>query len=159
MQNNIWINDKNYEYLKLGDICYFKIGQDIGINSETVIYPIIANSPKIYGYSDASNCPACITISRIGDVGDISKYDTPIWLAIRVITLIVKCLTKVNQLYLYYYLKTLKSEFVKRANGAAQLNLSPINIENIAIPVPSLANQEKIVNILNKLNNLTTNFQ
>lgn len=101
--------------MKLGDICYFKIGQDMGINSETVIYPIIANSPKIYGYSDASNCPACITISRIGDVGDISKYDTPIWLAIRVIALIIKCLTKVNQLYLYYYLKTLKSEFVKRA--------------------------------------------
>ncbi|MBQ3621533.1 restriction endonuclease subunit S [bacterium] len=47
----------------------------------------------------------------------------------------------------------------KACKGAAQLNLSPINIENIAIPVPSLANQEKNVNILNKFNNLTTNFQ
>ncbi|MFL2957497.1 MAG: restriction endonuclease subunit S [Candidatus Thalassarchaeaceae archaeon] len=52
--------------------------------------------------------------------------------------------------YLYYAIKNVNSELVAKASGSAQPNLSQEKIKAMSIPVPSLEEQQRIVNILDE---------
>tara|TARA_R110002049_G_scaffold209615_2_gene380528 strand:+ start:6486 stop:7688 length:1203 start_codon:yes stop_codon:yes gene_type:complete len=51
-------------------------------------------------------------------------------------------------LYLFYYLKSIKSQLIGRGVGAAQPNISGSIIKNTKIPLPPLPIQQKIANVL-----------
>lgn len=53
--------------------------------------------------------------------------------------------------FLYYLIASLRKEIEDRAYGGAQPNISPTLIETIQIPLPPLAEQERIVAKLDKL--------
>src|SRR5690606_16946281 len=56
-----------------------------------------------------------------------------------------------NKKFLYYLIASLRKEIEDRAYGGAQPNISPTLIETIQIPLPPLAEQERIVAKLDKL--------
>ena len=82
----------------------------------------------------------------------IYEEDTEALLNQRVAKLIPSNL--INNLYLYYYLNTLRSIILQRAMGVAQPNISPKEIEDMIIFLPLLETQIKIVQILDQAQRL-----
>ncbi len=82
----------------------------------------------------------------------IYEEDTEALLNQRVAKLIPSNL--INNLYLYYYLNTLRSIILQRAMGVAQPNISPKEIEDMIIFLPLLETQIKIARILDQAQRL-----
>lgn len=82
----------------------------------------------------------------------IYEEDTEALLNQRVAKLIPSNL--INNLYLYYYLNTLRSIILQRAMGVAQPNISPKEIEDMIIFLPLLETQIKIAQILDQAQRL-----
>lgn len=82
----------------------------------------------------------------------IYEEDTEALLNQRVAKLIPSNL--INNLYLYYYLNTLRSIILQRAMGVAQPNISPKEIEDMIIFLPLLETQIKIAQILDQARRL-----
>jgi type I restriction enzyme S subunit len=61
------------------------------------------------------------------------------------------CENNILPKYLYYFLSNYSEKFLSSAIGAAVQNLSKSQIENTEIPVPSLQEQEKIVERIDKV--------
>ncbi|MEY3242565.1 MAG: hypothetical protein RIR11_4004 [Bacteroidota bacterium] len=61
---------------------------------------------------------------------------------------LIKSTEKTNQKYLIYYLNVLKSQIKQIAQGAARPNISTNEISNLQIPLPPLATQKRIAEIL-----------
>lgn len=63
-------------------------------------------------------------------------------------------LTRVNPVFLFFWLGTLEKEIFSKAYGAAQPNISPSKIASFSIKLPSLETQAKIVSVLEKAEQL-----
>ncbi|PTB90999.1 type I restriction endonuclease subunit R, partial [Marivirga lumbricoides] len=61
---------------------------------------------------------------------------------------------QVNEVYLYYYLKSIKSELIGKGVGGAQPNISGSIIKKTEIPLPPLPIQERIAEILDAADTL-----
>lgn len=61
--------------------------------------------------------------------------------------------SKVNKIYLHYLLATdsVKKQLEARASGTRQRNISPENIYDVSVDLPSIEEQEKIASILTKI--------
>lgn len=57
----------------------------------------------------------------------------------------------VTQKYLFYFLLSYKEEFVKMGGGGAQPNISKEKIISTLIPVPPIAEQNRIANVIERL--------
>ncbi|WP_158652541.1 restriction endonuclease subunit S [Helicobacter felis] len=66
---------------------------------------------------------------------------------------------KVDINFLFYWLNKIKSQWHKLAQSGSQANLNTDLIRGVQIPLPPLALQEKIVEILDQFNALTTDLQ
>lgn len=94
-------------------------------------------------------------IAMVGaTIGKVAFLDFEACTNQNVAALYPKDLKKLNTSYLYYACRNLYEKFLDYANGKfAMANLN--YIKNLEIPVPSMIEQEKIVNILDKFENLT----
>jgi type I restriction enzyme S subunit len=61
---------------------------------------------------------------------------------------------KVDENYLYYFLSSYKTEFIKLGVGGAQPNISAGIIKNIQIPLPPLSEQKRIADLLDAADSL-----
>lgn len=61
---------------------------------------------------------------------------------------------KVDENYLYYFLSSYKTEFIKLGVGGAQPNISAGIIKNIKIPLPPLPEQKRIADLLDAADSL-----
>lgn len=61
---------------------------------------------------------------------------------------LIRATEKMNQKYLLHYFNILKSQIFQIAQGAAQPNISTGQIEELLIPLPPLATQKRIADIL-----------
>ena len=59
-----------------------------------------------------------------------------------------------NNIFVYNWLKTIKPELIKKANGSTFLEISKNEVENILIKIPSYAEQTKIANFLSLIDQL-----
>jgi len=68
----------------------------------------------------------------------------------------MKCLKK----FFYYYLSSakVKSSLISKKNRSSQGYIKAGSIENLLIPLPSIAKQERIISILDKFDTLTTDI-
>ena len=90
---------------------------------------------------------------NIGRVARMDKLHLPAALNQRVARLTVNDVSMLLEDYLYYFLTSslFRTALSTSGRGAAQQNVSPATINEIAIPLPSLPEQKRIARFLDKL--------
>ena len=127
-----------------GDVPKPGVSKNKTQNFTVPIYTNGVENEGLYGYTNNARVyePA-VTISARGTIGATFRRYTPFYPAIRLITAVPnKDLLCID--YLYYALKTL----TVGNSGTSIPQLTIPNIKNIVIPVPSLSEQQRIVDYL-----------
>ena len=137
------------EWKKLGDVCEIQRGVRVirkDLEGEGII-PVFQNSLIPLGFYKMSNYPENTPfVISAGAAGDIGFSTIPFWAADDCL-----CLSNFKGLiskYSYYYLLVKQSLLKSRVRKASVPRLSRTEVENINIPIPSLAVQARIVGIL-----------
>jgi type I restriction-modification system DNA methylase subunit len=130
----------------LGEVCNFKNGK--GIKKDTLVkgeYPVIGGGQNPMGFHNEYNVDEnTILCSSSGAyAGFISKYYKKVW-ASDCFSIIPK-INLINNIYLYYLLKTIQDKIYKLQTGTAQPHIYSKDLQNIKIPIPSLQLQKEIV--------------
>lgn len=160
---------EGWEYKKLGEICDFRSGFAFKSNKFTKIgEPIIRISDIQNEEIDDSNLVYFDPKSYTEDLSKYLIYPDDILIAMsggttgklgintsnrtfylnQRVGVFRENKKYLNHRYLFYYLHTKSEESLKIAAGAAQPNLSTAQIKSFLIPVPSLSEQQSIVDYL-----------
>jgi type I restriction-modification system DNA methylase subunit/restriction endonuclease S subunit len=146
-------DEEDIEWMELSEVCEFKNGK--GIKKDTLIdgeYPVIGGGKKPLGYHNEYNRNenTILCSSSGANSGYISKYKTKVW-ASDCFSIKSKKTDILVEQYLYYYLICIQTKIYTLQNGAGQPHVYSKDLEKIKIPIPSIENQNKIVEILDKL--------
>lgn len=152
--NHLITNARNSRILKLGEVCEFVRGirvtkKDLN-NGKYLVYQ---NSLKPLGNYDKANCSANSTFIIVGgSAGSIGYSYDDFWAADDCFY----CKTNENVInrFIYYILINKQNELLSKVRKASVPRISRNDIENIEIPLPPLDEQERIVRILDSLNEL-----
>lgn len=134
--------------------------------NEKFSVPILSNGigeKSLYGWTDKPKISKpSLTISARGTIGWTSYRDKPFFPIIRLLVLTPKI--KINLKYAYYFMKTIENNYKVPPAGIPQLT-KPM-VENVQFPIPypnnpdkSLAEQARIVSILDEFDALTNSLQ
>ena len=143
------------EYKKLGEVAELKRGIRVVRSqlSEGGTIPVFQNSLKPLGYHTESNCLAKTAfVICAGAAGEIGFSDIPFWAADDCHYFI--CPENLNSRYLYYFLCAKREHLLSKVRKASIPRLAREFIENLSIPLPPLAEQERIVAILDRFDSL-----
>ena len=125
--------------------------------SGTGRYAVFQNSMTPLGYFDNSNVDGDSTfIISAGAAGEIGYSSVDFWAADDIYYFIPS--TMVCSKYLYYFLLTKQSAIKGQVRRASVPRLAKSAFAKIQIPIPSLAEQHRIVSILDKFDTLTTSI-
>ena len=120
--------------------------------------PILSNGineKAIYGWTNISKIDKpSLTISARGTIGWTSYRDRPFFPIVRLLVLIPQI--EINLKYAYYFMKSIENNYKVAKVGIPQLT-KPM-IKNISIPLPPIAEQERIVAILDKFDTLVNSI-
>ena len=120
------------------------------IRTEEYTIPIYANAEQnegLYGFTDkAREHRPCVTVAARGTIGYTAIRTEPFLPVVRLIT-VVPDLDKISLRYLYYALKTCKTE----SSGTSIPQLTVPNLKKNSISVCSLNEQEHISDVLDKV--------
>lgn len=152
---------KDVVWKTLGEVFNIFAGGDVPkdafseVETEEFCIPILSNgigSKALYGWTNVAkiNQPS-LTISARGTIGWASFQNNPFFPIVRLLVLTPKI--ELNLKYAYYFMKSIESNYKIPESGIPQLT-KPM-IKDISIPIPPLAEQEKIVAILDKFDTLT----
>ena len=154
--------ESKISYFKLKELVDFIVGGDVPknqfskIKTEDYKIPIYSNGIEensLYGFTNIARVlERSITISARGTIGYVSIKEEPYYPIVRLICLIPKS-DKLNLDYLYYYLQQYKFSYVK--TGIPSLTRDMIS--NIELPLPNIEIQNKVVEVLDKFQNLISN--
>lgn len=142
-------------WMKLGDIADIKRG--IRVVKKQLItegkYPVYQNSLEPMGYFNKYNCEAETTyVISAGAAGEIGFCNKKFWAADDCLIFIDT--KNVNNKFIYYSLLVRKNILLANVRKASIPRLSRIVVENLIIPVPPLAIQQRIVDILDRFDTL-----
>lgn len=152
--NHLITNARNSRIFKLGEVGEFVRGirvtkKDLN-NGKYLVYQ---NSLKPLGNYDKANCSANSTFIIVGgSAGSIGYSYDDFWAADDCFY----CKTNENVInrFIYYILINKQNELLSKVRKASVPRISRNDIENIEIPLPPLDEQERIVRILDSLNEL-----
>lgn len=147
------------EWRVLGEICEIKRGKRLVKNEleEVGKYPVYQNSMTPLGYYHQFNFDGDNTfIICAGAAGEIGYMSENFWAADDVSVLTVP--SNLMSRYLYHFLLTKQNSIKSKVRRASVPRLSKISFENIKIPVPTLSEQKRIVEILDSFDKLTSNL-
>ena len=146
---------KKYELIKLGELCKIQRGVRVVKKQleESGEYPVYQNSLEPLGFYDKSNYPANTSFIICGGAaGSIGFSNVEFWAADDCFCFVSS--DNLNDKYLFYVLKANQIYFDSRVRKAGVPRLSRNSIENFEMALPSLAEQERIVSILDKFDTL-----
>ena len=153
-------DDRNWEWKTLGEICEINRGVRV-VRSELEQegkYPVYQNSLAPLGYYDKCNYPANTTfIISAGAAGKVGYSDVDFWAADD--CLCIKCPEALNAKFLFYYMLDKQDFFLSQVRHASVPRMSRTIVENFKLPIPSLAEQARIVAILDKFEKLITSME
>ena len=89
-----------------------------------------------------------LLFAMYGSVGKIAFTQVKVSTNQAILGINIKDESKLYDRYLYYWLLRKKHEFLHLANGVTQKNLSTTFVRNLEIPLPPIASQRRIANIL-----------
>ncbi|MEY3067170.1 MAG: hypothetical protein RLZZ532_3962, partial [Cyanobacteriota bacterium] len=89
-----------------------------------------------------------LLFAMYGSVGKIAFTQVKVSTNQAILGINIKDESKLYDRYLYYWLLRKKHEFLHLANGVTQKNLSTTFVRNLEIPLPPIASQRRIADIL-----------
>jgi type I restriction-modification system DNA methylase subunit len=141
--------------MKLGDLVTIKRGKSL---PKTKIikgdYPVISGTKNILNYHNTFNYDANNTIfmARVGSAGDVLIQTGKVYLTD--LSFAIEPKKNINNIFLFLYLdinyKTVKK--LCSSNGAPNINAT-ILLNKLNICIPSIEDQEKVVKMIEKINN------
>ena len=137
--------------VKLKDIADIKRGIRVVKSqlSETGKYAVYQNSMQPLGYYNKSNCSGNTAfIITAGAAGEVGYSYNDFWAADD--CMFFDCSEILNSRYLFFVLCSQQDYLSTKVRRASVPRLSRANIENIKIPLPPLAEQERIVAVLDR---------
>lgn len=161
---------EGWKYKRLGDICEilngfaFKSSEYVPSGIRVIRITNVQkgrvedNDPKFYPFSSKDELERYLLeegdllVSLTGNVGRVGRL--PIELLPAALNQRVACLRQkgedIDKQYLYHFLNSdyFENICIKHSKGAAQLNMSTVWLSNYEIPVPSLSEQQSIVEYL-----------
>jgi len=138
------------EWKKLGEVISVHTGSQLNRNDmlEQGDYPVINGGRTPSGYTNGPNEKGkSITISQGGEsAGYVNWMDCDFWAGAH--CYVVECLDDTIQRYVYHFLKNSEHDLMASKQGAGIPGLNRKNLYKLNIPVPSIAEQTRIVGIL-----------
>ena len=138
------------EWKKLGEVISVHTGQQLNRNDMTEIgtYPVMNGGRVASGYTDKNNEFAnSITISQGGEsAGFVNWIDKDFWAGAH--CYVVENTAEQNIRYIFHFFKACEYKIMCSKQGAGIPGLSRKNLYSIIIPIPPMAEQERIVGIL-----------
>ncbi len=120
-------------------------------------YAVYQNSMKPLGYYHESNVKSDTAfIISAGAAGSIGYSNIDFWAADDVYFFLTP--NTIESKFLYYYLLTQQYKILAQVRRASIPRLSRTVVEKLEIPIPTLAEQQRIVTILDKFDILTTSL-
>lgn len=148
------------EFVKLGDVCEIKRGKRLTKKqlSDQDNYPVFHGGIQPIGYYSECNRKAnTVMIINVGaSAGTIGFCAEDFWSSDG-----CYCLSHENALssrYLYFLLSKSQHFFQSKVRHGGIPTLDALVIKNFEIPIPPLSEQERIVNILDRFESLTTSL-
>jgi len=160
--------DGDVEWRTLGELFNIFAGGDVPkaalskIKTEEFNVPILSNGiggRSLYGWTSKSKIQdPSLTISARGTIGWTSYRTEPFFPIVRLLVLTPKVELKLK--YYYYFMKTIENNYKVAPSGIPQLTKPMVESTLIPVPYPndpekSLAEQARIVAILDKFDTLT----
>lgn len=156
-------NEQRAKYVLLGDCCKMIVGGDIPkdafskTESSDFHIPILSNGigdNAIYGYTNRARVTdACVTFSARGTIGYSALREKPFFPIVRLICA-VPDINILTPKYLYYVSQTLTFQVPK--SGIPQLTVPMLS--KYKIPIPSLEEQNRIAQVLERFDKITTDI-
>lgn len=141
------------EWKALNDCCVVQRGIRVVKKNlmEEGTVPVFQNSIAPMGYYDKSNYPANVSyiICAGSSSGSIGFCTVPFWAADDCLCVLSK--EDIDNKFIYYYLQAQHSYIKTKVRGGAMPRLSRQVVENLKFPIISLTEQERIVNILDRM--------
>ena len=141
------------EWEALNDCCVVQRGIRVVKKNlmEEGTVPVFQNSIAPMGYYDKSNYPANVSyiICAGSSSGSIGFCTVPFWAADDCLCVLSK--GDIDNKFIYYYLQAQHSYIKTKVRGGAMPRLSRQVVENLKFPIISLTEQERIVNILDRM--------
>jgi type I restriction enzyme, S subunit len=152
--------EKKYQTKTIGELCRIKKGSFSIMKTEMGKFPLVVTGEKRKSASDYDfDCEAvCIPLVSSTGHGNAAlnrvHYEKGQFALANIIcALIVKEPEHTSTKYLYELFMAMKDLYlVPLMQGSANVTLSMDKIASVKVPIPPIAEQERIVNILNKLN-------
>lgn len=149
----------NVEYKALSEVAEIRRGKRL-VKSELSTsgnYAVYQNSMIPLGYYSKSNVSEGTTfVISAGSAGEIGYSPNRFWAADDVYYFIFN--DGVCSKYVYYFLLIKQQSIKRQVRRASVPRLSKTAFEKLKIPIPSLAEQHRIVSILDKFEALTTSI-
>lgn len=149
------------EWKTLGKLCEINKGEQLNKEnmSEVGSYPVINGGICPSGYVEVYNQPKdTITISQGGaSAGYVNWMKTEFWAGAHCYVVIPNKEIVSNR-YVYHYVKSIESKLQECQYGAGIPALAKKTVEQVQIPLPPLAIQSRIGEILDHFTNLTANL-
>lgn len=152
------MDGKPVEMMRLGDAA--RIGKGTYITQKQVVpgkIPVIlGGTTPAYWHNKANHEGKAIVISRSGaNAGFVSYWDEPIFVSDG---FIVETDNSLMSRFLYHALKSVQNSIDALRRGSGVPHVNGKMLAAIEIPIPSLATQQKVVDILDRFDALTTSL-
>ena len=149
------------EWKKLGEVCEVKKGRQLNkeLLTEMGEYPAYNGGTSYSGFTNTYNYNEnTIIVSQGGASAGFVNFVTTKFYANAHCYVILPDFKKVENRYVYHYLKLNEEKLTQKQHGAGIPALRTDELLSLQIPLPPLAVQKEIVAILDKFDALTTSI-
>lgn len=149
-KTGLGILPKDWEVVRLGEVCELKRGKSITAEQiKEGIIPVIAGGREpAYYHNEANRTGKTIVVAGSGAyAGYVSFWDNPIFVSDAFSVIPIDCKKALIKI-IFYYLQNIQHDIYDTQKGTGTPHVYPSSIEKFQVPLPPLAEQEKIAEIL-----------
>lgn len=150
------------QYVKLGDVGTITIGEFVHKNKQNPKgkYPVYNGGSTYTGfYDEFNNTKNKIVISARGAAGFVNKVLVDYWAGNSCYSISFSDPNLINWLFIYYFLKENEKMLINQQQKGGIPAVSKKMVQDFLIPIPPLAIQEEIVNILDTFTTLEAELE
>ena len=148
---------KGVEYVKLGEVASIKNGRDHKKYEDGDV-PVYGSGGVMRHIETFIYNKPSVLLPRKGSLGNVLFVDEPFWTVDTMFWTVIDR-RRVNEKFLFYYLKNYHIEKLSLTNGGAVPSLTQSQLNDILIPLPPLEIQSRIVEVLDKMTTLTAELE